>query len=327
MSLQCYIFVLIFIVFICICGGSYGVVVLTQTKFITEVVFNSVSIKDELRGRISDEELKLVRKSFEIIGEVVIIDIPDEVYHLKDHIVSAILKKHKSVKTILRKTGEVEGVYRVAKYELIYGSETETVVKEHGCRFLVDPTKVYYSVKLSGERERIARLVREGERVLVMFAGVGPYPIVIAKLSNPSEVVGVEINPHAVEYFKKNVRMNRVEDIVKVYEGDVRKIVPGLEGEFDRVIMPSPYIAENFVDLVGGKVKEGGYVHYYTFAGREEKDSILPMKVEQIFKENGVVVKVQNVRECGNYAPYVYRYVLDVRVIKKLKGHESGPLR
>ena len=127
-----------------------------------------------LKGKISDEEMKLVRKSFEIIGDIVIIEIPEEIIHLKNLIVNAILKKHKHVKTILRKVGEVNGVFRVAKYEIIYGSETETIAKEFGCKFLVDPTKVYYTVKLSGERERIAKQVREGEKVLVMFAGVGP---------------------------------------------------------------------------------------------------------------------------------------------------------
>jgi tRNA (guanine37-N1)-methyltransferase len=266
-----------------------------------------------LRERISEEELKLVRRSFEIIGDVVIIDVPNEIYHLKDLIVSAILKKHKNVKTILRKTGEVEGVYRIAKYELLHGRETETIVKEHGCRFLVDPTKVYYSVKLSGERERIAKLVKDGERVLVMFAGVGPYAIVIARLARPSEVIGVELNPIAAEYFRKNVKLNKVEDRVKVIEGDVREVVPSIKGEFDRILMPSPYTAENFVPVVRGKVKKGGFVHYYTFAGKEEEKS-LPERIKELFKNHGIEVEAEYMRCCGNFAPYVYRYVLDLKV-------------
>jgi len=281
-----------------------------------------MSLKEMLKGKVSDEELSKLRRSFEIIGDVVIIDIPDEIIHLKDLIIEAILKKHKHVKTILRKVGEVGGIYRVAKYEVIYGGETETIVKEHGCRFLVDPTKVYYSVKLSGERERITKLVKPGERVLVMFAGVGPYAIVIAKHAKPSEVVGVEINPKAVEYFRENVKLNKVEDIVKVYEGDVREIVPRLEGKFDRILMPSPHTAEEFVDVVAGKIKEGGYIHYYTFAGEEEEDEILPNRVKELFMANGVEVEVEKVRSCGNFAPYVNRYVLDLKVLR-VNAHDS----
>ncbi len=275
-----------------------------------------MSLKEMLKDKVSKEELSKLRRSFEIIGDVVIIDIPDEIIHLKDLIIEAILKKHKHVKTVLRKVGEVGGIYRVAKYEVLYGGETETIVKEHGCRFLVDPTKVYYSVKLSGERERITKLVKPGERVLVMFAGVGPYAIIIAKHAKPSEVIGVEINPKAVEYFRENVKLNKVEDIVKVYEGDVREIVPKLEGKFDRILMPSPHTAEEFVDVVAGKIKEGGYIHYYTFAGEEEEDEILPNRVKELFMANGVEVEVEKVRSCGNFAPYVNRYVLDLKVLR-----------
>ncbi len=268
-----------------------------------------------LKDVADEKELNKIRRSFEIIGDVVVIDIPDEVMHLKDEIAKAILKKHKRVKTILRKVGEVDGVYRIADYEIIYGNETETIVKEYGCRFLVDPTKVYYSVKLSGERERIARLVQDGERVLVMFAGVGPYAIVIARLAKPSEVIGIELNPKAAEYFRENVRLNRVEDVVKVYEGDVRDVLPTIRGKFNRIVMPSPYIAENFIFTLKDRIERGGMIHYYTFAGKEDEHEILPRKVRELFKKEGIEVEVENVRVCGNYAPYVYRYVLDLKFV------------
>jgi tRNA (guanine37-N1)-methyltransferase len=271
-------------------------------------------LKEALKDKTSKDELSKLRRGFEIIGDVVIVDIPDEVIHLKDLIAEAILKKHKRTKTILRKLGEVEGVYRIARYEAIYGNETETIVKEYGCRFLVDPTKVYYSTKLSGERGRISRLVKPEERVLVMFAGVGPYAIVIARLARPSEVVGIEANPKAAEYFRRNVELNKVGSLVKVYEGDVREIVPKLKGKFDRILMPSPYNAGHFVDVIAEKVGKGGYIHYYTFAGEEEYLS-LPTRVKELFKESGIKAEVENVKTCGNFAPYVNRYVLDLKVL------------
>ena len=268
-----------------------------------------------LKDRFTEEEISKLRRSFEIIGDIVIIDIPDEIMHVKDAIIDAILEKHKRVKTILRKTGEVEGKFRIAKYEIIYGEETETIVKEHGCRFLVDPTKVYYSVKLSGERERIAKLVERGERVLVMFAGVGPYPIVIAKLAEPSEVIGIELNPVAIEYFRKNVKLNKVEDRIRVIQGDVRTIMKEIDSKFDRILMPAPNTAENFVDLLPEKIKVGGYVHYYTFAGEEEeKDGSLEEKVIKIFRRNGMNAETVTLKKCGHFAPYVHRYVLDLKI-------------
>ena len=269
-----------------------------------------------LEGKLTAEELAILRRSFEIIGDVVIIDIPDEVIHAKDDIIEAILRKHKHIKTILRKKGEVSGDFRIADYEVIYGEETETVVKEHGCRFIVDPTKVYYSVKLAGERERVARLVTEGEKVLVMFSGVGPYPIVIARLSKPSEVTGIELNPIAVEYFKKNVRLNKVENKVRVVEGDVRDILPVMEEEFDRILMPAPNTAESFVELLPGKIKRNGYIHYYTFAGEEEEESgILGRRITELFGKNDIDVRIVSIRRCGHFAPYVHRYVIDLEAV------------
>ncbi|MEM0088148.1 MAG: class I SAM-dependent methyltransferase family protein [Archaeoglobaceae archaeon] len=272
-----------------------------------------MSLKEDLKDKLSKEELKALRRSFEIIGSVAIIEIPDELMHKSDLIVSAILSRHKNVRTILRKVGEVSGAFRVAKYEKLYGEKTETIAKEYGCRFLVDPTKVYFSSKLSSERERIARLVREGERILVMFAGVGPYAILIAKLSKPKEVVGVELNSVAVEYFKKNIELNKVTNVIAI-EGDVAEVVPRLEGKFDRILMPAPYSAKDFVHVIKGKIVEGGFLHYYTFESENcEKD--LPKKVEEIFLRNGMIVKTKFMRRCGNFAPYVNRYVLDLEFI------------
>lgn len=269
-----------------------------------------------LKGKLSEEELKILRRSFEIIGDIVILEIPEELISKKELIVDAILKKHKHVKTILRKVGEVEGIYRVAKYEKIYGGSTETIAKEYGCRFLVDPTMVYYSSKLSTERERIARLVKEAERILVMFAGVGPYAIVISKLARPKEVIGVELNKIAVEYFRRNIELNKVLN-VKVIEGDVAEVVPKLEGRFDRVLMPAPYSAEKFVGLIREKVKIGGFVHYYTFES-ENFEGELAKKVEEIFLKNGIVAKAKFMRKCGNFAPYVNRYVVDLEYLGEI---------
>ena len=147
-----------------------------------------------------------------------------------------------------------------------------------------------------------------------MFAGVGPYAIVIAKLAKPKEVVGVEINPVAVRYFEENIRLNKVEGIVKAIEGDVREVVPKLKGKFDRIVMPAPYNAEDFIDIAVGKIKKGGFIHFYTFAGEEEVEK----KAEEIkkrFSDLGAEIEIINWRECGNFAPRVNRYVFDICVI------------
>jgi len=271
----------------------------------------SGTLKEYLKGKARKEDVRHLRRGFEIIGDVLIIDLPENLMYLRDDLIEWVKMKHKHVKTILRKRGEVRGEFRIADYEIIYGHETETVAKEHGCSFRVDVRKAYYTSRLSGERERIARMVRDGERVLVMFAGVGPYAIVIAKLSSPSEVVGVELNPEAVRYFMENIWLNKVEKIVKAIQGDVRAVVPSFEGRFDRIIMPAPYNADRFLSLALGKVKEGGYIHFYTFSGEEEVEKRKRWILGEI-ERRGMSGRIAGWRECGNFAPRVNRYVFDI---------------
>ena len=269
------------------------------------------NLKEYLKDKARKDDINDLRRGFEIIGDIMIIDLPGHLLYLKDDIVEWVKMKHRHIKTILRKTGETKGKYRIAEYEILYGSDTETVAREHGCRFKVDVRKAYYTSKLSGERARIARKVRKGERVLVMFAGVGPYAIVIARLSEPSEVVGVELNPEAVRYFQENIRMNRVDGVVKAIQGDVREVVPKLEGRFDRIVMPAPYNADEFFHLALPKIKTNGFIHFYTFAGEEEVEDRKEWILQEI-ERRGFSGSVQEWRECGNFAPRVNRYVFDI---------------
>jgi len=275
------------------------------------------NLKEYLKNKAKEDDIGELRRGFEIIGDIMIIDLPDHLLYLKDDIIKWVRMKHKHVKTILRKTGEVSGEYRIADYQILYGTETETVAREHGCRFKVDVRKAYYTSKLSGERERIARKVRCGERVLVMFAGVGPYPIVIAKLSNPSEVTGIEINPDAIGYFEENIRLNKVEKTVRTVLGDVEAEVPKLEGKFDRIVMPAPYNADEFLSLALMKIKENGNIHFYTFAGEEEVEDKKEWIIKEIEKK-GYSGSIEYWRECGNFAPRVNRYVFDLFISEAL---------
>jgi len=93
-----------------------------------------------------------------------------------------IMQEHKNVKSVLMKLSERKGVERKREYKFIRGNpDTEVIHKENYCRFKLDPTKVYFSSREGTERLRIAEMVGPGETVLVMFAGIGPFSILIAK--------------------------------------------------------------------------------------------------------------------------------------------------
>jgi tRNA G37 N-methylase Trm5 len=55
---------------------------------------------------------------------------------------------------------------------------------------------------------------------MVMFAGIAPYAIQIAKKQpKVKEVIAIEINPIAVKYTRENISLNKVEDKVKLLMG------------------------------------------------------------------------------------------------------------
>src|SRR3990167_919743 len=150
-----------------------------------------------------------IPSSFDVIGgkekAVAIVEIPPEMKKYGKKIAAAIMKQHKNVKSVLEKGTPRKGVYRTRDYKLLAGGKgTEVVHNENGCRFLIDPQKAYFSQREGTERQRAASIVKNGESVIVFFAGIGPFPIILSKKTGAKSIVGIEINPAAAEYFRKN---------------------------------------------------------------------------------------------------------------------------
>lgn len=297
----------------------------SSEKFSSEEVMKSVSerekvfvdegleeVKDELDNQVSvireEQEEEYELPSYELIGEIAVIN---ELTVEEEEAVEGILNHHPSVKTILLKEEPLQGEFRVGEYKKLYGGETETIHKEFGCLFKVDPTKVYYSERFSTERKRVVDQIEDGEKVLVMFAGVGPFAIMAAKLANPEKVVTIEKNPVAADYLKENIELNDVGDIFEGYEGDVRELVPELDEEFDRIIMPLPESAEEYLDVALQSLDNSGLVHLYTFLSEGvDVDSI-------ISSMHGHNLSVSNIVECGVKSPSESRYCLDINVLRE----------
>jgi len=230
------------------------------------------------------------------IGNVAIIS--------KETIEEVFKKKPPAIK-ILKKEGNTEGEYRIPKYRVVYGGgTTEIAYRERYCDLLFDINKVHFSFSLSGERKRIAQEVTDGENILCLFAGVGPFPIVIAKRKRV-RVVAVEKNPDAFGYLLKNLETNKLEGSVKALNIDAEELFRHDHEEknsFDRVIAPAPKIGRNFTDILIDAIKKerGKKIYLYDFCRAEEIDFMkrLPWVV--------------NVKKCGSYAPKVYRVCVEI---------------
>lgn len=272
-----------------------------------------VGLKEALKGRIPEEKLRKVISSFDIVGDIAIIQIPKELEDIQDKIAEAIFKLHKNVKVVLKKVGIHRGIFRRQRLRIVAGERRKvTECRESGVRIRLHVEDVYFSPRLATERARIASQVNPGERVLVMFSGVAPYCLVIAKKSRASEVYGIEINPVAHQFALKNVALNKLHNI-KLFLGDVRIVVPMLGMRFDRIVMPLPLGGENFLDTALSVIKDGGTIHFYDFKD-EAGFEIAKMKVRNACKAAGKRCRILRLVKCGQIGPRTYRICIDFKV-------------
>ncbi len=266
------------------------------------------SLENLLKNKLNSYEFKELYKSYDLIGNIAILEISDKLLKKKKIIAQALLKSNKTIKTVVRKIGEHKGEYRIQDYELLAGIKNFNIFyKENGVNVKFDIRKVYFSPRLSNERLRVAKQVTEGEFVLVMFSGVGIYNFVIAKHSKAKDIYGIEINPEGYKYSEESLKLNKFSNI-KFYCGDVRIVLPKLKKKFDRIVMPLPHTSLDFLDLALKYLNKKGVIHLYYFASEEDIIKI----VENI--KNKIKCKIFNVIKCGQQSPRIYRFCIDFKV-------------
>ena len=286
---------------------KYGLVhkILKKKKIMTDV-------KTSLKKRLNKRDLAALRTSMDVIGNIAILEIPKELEKRKRLIAKEVLKNNKNIKTVLKK-GKHEGVFRVQKLEHLAGEKSkEAVYKENNVVLRLDVENVYFSPRLSNERKRIYKQIKKGEDVLVMFSGCGPYTCVIAKNTKAKHVTGVEINPEAHNYALQNALLNKLNN-TSVFLGDVKSIVPRLNKKFDRIIMPLPKSANDYLDLALTASKKEGIIHFYDFQKEGEENKSIE-KIKKACEAAKKDFKVLEIVKCGQHAPREFRICVDFRV-------------
>jgi tRNA (guanine37-N1)-methyltransferase len=262
-----------------------------------------VSLKDLLKDRLPQEKLSLLPGGFEVIGDIGILNIPSALDDEKYLIAQELASHRKDIRTILRKVNMLKGEKRIGEFELLFGNTTGTLHRENGCVFQVDIAKTYFSGKLAFERNRISEKAKDGEDILVLFCGVGPFLIPIRKRRNVN-ITGLDNNPDACALFRKNAELNNIgADIIL---GDANLMANLFKKTFDRIVMPAPYGQDHFLMLACPILKPGGTIHFYTF----KKDFEI-QHFKRLLEENGWHIDFY--RDCGGVAPRVRRYVFDMQ--------------
>jgi tRNA (guanine37-N1)-methyltransferase len=277
-------------------------------------------MKTVLADKLKPEELKRIYKTYDIIGDIAVIRIPEPQLRYSRLIAEAIMNIHREVKSVWRQSSSVSGDFRLRNLEHILGKETtETYYREYGCTYKIDLQKAYFSPRLSYERMRIAGLIQKGETVVNMFAGVGCYSIAIAKHSEPQKVYSVDVNPSAFQFLRENIRLNRVETLVVPLQGDAKEVIEvGLQNVAARVLMPLPELALDYLEYALLTLRPaGGWIHYYSFEhAKKNEDPIqkAEKRVSQKLEKSCDGFRVDGGRVVRTIGPRWYQVVIDVHV-------------
>lgn len=271
------------------------------------------TLKQALKGKLAKKELEVIPASFDIIGSIAVFsDFPKELVKKERIIANELLRLNKNIKTVCKKTRKYSGKYRLPKLKIISGEKTkETVYRENNVTLKLDIEKVYFSPRLANERLRIAKLVRPGEDILVMFSGCAPFPCVISKNTKAESIIGVEINPVAHKYALENIRLNKLAN-VGLIKGDVKKVLP--KKKFDRILMPLPKGAESYLGLALKKAKKGTVIHFYDFLNQDEF-SKAKEKIGKACSKAKKKYKILRIVKCGQFAPKTYRVCADFKIL------------
>ena len=217
-----------------------------------------------------------------------------------------LLASRPSLHTILYPESQVEGDFRTRRFEVLAGlPTTKTRYTEYGLTLAIDLEAAYFSARLASERRRILSRMSPGERVLDMFAGVGPFALTLA--GSASFVVASDINPAAVLLMKENIRRNKTERVLPVLS-DANRLPVLLPWVFDRVIMNFPLYAYRFLPSALRLCRPGGTIHCYALVSREGE--LLP-------EINRMPVEGVGERYVRSYSPGKWHAVYDILLKKE----------
>lgn len=117
-------------------------------------------------------------------------------------------------------------------------------LQRNNYKIIQDPDRFCFgmdAVLLSG----FAR-AREGDKVLDLGTGTGIIPILLTAKTMAEHITGLEIQPDSADMASRSVKLNKLEDKIKIVTGDIKEAV-SLFGaaSFDVVTCNPPYMTEH----------------------------------------------------------------------------------
>ncbi len=270
----------------------------------------------------------------DIIGNIAILKFPKQTFLITKKIKALMFLKHnKNITTIVEKTGKFSGQLRIPTTKYLSGEKTTIATyKENNCTFKFDINKTYFSPRLSNERKIIADEIvklskKKGTKILIMFAGIAPYPIVIAKKlkqANKSAIIySNELNKEANKSAKENIILNKLQKNIILIPGNAKQLPQlltklyksrptgrnirlsttdyRLPTKFNIIIMPRPNLKETFLKTTLELSEKGTTIFYHGFGTKEKV-------LNEIKKNTKNKIGKIKIRKAGDIGAYKYRW-------------------
>ena len=271
---------------------------------------------DNVKRAMGDEEFSKLSRGYDLLGDIAIIEFTGKAANRRA-IANALMDSNRAIRTVLLKAGPISGRYRTRKLSFIAGKRNYTAdYRENGCTFRFDVRKVFFSNRLSFERSRILGLVKARENVVVMFAGIGPFAIEIAKAVKGSKVIAMELNRQACRHMEENARLNKTPN-VEVAQGDVHRLSGKYKGVAQRIIMPLPKSSLDYLDDVYAVASRKAMVHIYSFVKSDDMFDGVIKRIREHAKKRGYKVVVKNKRVVRPYSARECEVVVDYLMSKR----------
>lgn len=253
--------------------------------------------------------------SYDTVGAIILLKFPKVLFPYRKEIGKALLETHNNIRTVCL-VDPVSGELRTRNVEIIAGEKrTLTTHTEYGLLFDVDVGTTYFSPRLASERKRIADLVKPGEIVVDMFAGVAPFSIMIARFAKPKVVYAIDKNKEAIALARQNVKQNHVLETVEVIHADAKDAEKVIPIKAERIIMNLPFSAHTFFSVALSIAAETCIVHYYDIISEEEIEGRISLLKKIAVKQDYDLIDV-SIRKIKSYAPREFYIGLDITATK-----------
>ncbi len=275
-----------------------------------------LKLREKMKGRLSESELELLPRSYQIVGRILLLKLKPELLERKNLVGSAIIEILPYVKTVCLQK-QISHVERKPDIEVISGGNSfKALHRENGCVFEIDVSKSMFSKGNKAEKMRLVKLVSPGETIVDMFAGIGYWTIPIAKLANSKKVFSIDINYEAADFLEKNIFLNGLQEKAEVLKGDCRNFASLLENAADRIIMGYLFDTEKFLPAALKMAKDGCMIHFHRNV-EMEKIGEMKEKLAGTAAANGCEIEFVNTVKVKSYAPKVWHVVMDLKIKKQ----------